>query len=89
MAADPLSNLSTPLLRLWVGFISIVTFVSFNLALTLLADLRLCLLASALALLVAGASKGFASVKSHVMLRGLLIANRAGPGIIRAWAASK
>jgi hypothetical protein len=34
-----------PLLRLWVGFISIISFVSFNLALTVLADLCLSLLA--------------------------------------------
>jgi hypothetical protein len=42
---DPPSNLMAPLLRLWVGFISIISFVSLNLALTVLADFRLCLLA--------------------------------------------
>jgi len=42
---DPHSNLTAPLLRLWENFISIITFVSFNLALTVLADFRLCVLA--------------------------------------------
>lgn len=42
--APPLSHLTDPLFLLWEDFIPICTLVSFNLALTVLADLRFCLL---------------------------------------------